>query len=310
MSAIEFLMSGGMASTGGDLPNDQKQICNQFIKKYGNSVGKLGRVLQIPASNLSIFKMNFLFIGKDISTYHFVFVDKPGGNTIKYKDLSTYGNLNTQQLIHQIRIEIGEVHWAFALPISKIAAIPDSEIEELAKQYINAIMGALQKKTEKISDNAINIPEIAREIESFRADYPEGTKTAFIIMQFTSTKAHDNIITTIKTTLCKHNVTGLRADDKEYSDDLFSNIKTYMHCCDFGISVFERITEDDFNPNVSIEVGYMLGLRKKVCLLKDNTLKNLPTDLMGKLYKPFDPQDIEKTLPTQLEKWMKDRGMI
>jgi predicted nucleotide-binding protein len=83
-----------------------------------------------------------------------------------------------------------------------------------------------------------------------------------------------------------------------------------MHCCDFGIGVFERILEDNFNPNVSIEVGYMMGLRKKVCLLKDQTLNNLPTDLMGKLYKPFDPQNIEKTLPDQLEKWMQDKGLI
>ena len=51
-------------------------------------------------------------------------------------------------------------------------------------------------------------------------------------------------------------------------------------------------------------------LRKNVCLLKDQTLKNLPTDLIGKLYKEFDPQDVEKTLPDQLEKWMKDKGII
>jgi len=52
----------------------------------------------------------------------------------------------------------------------------------------------------------------------------------------------------------------------------------------------------------------MLGLNKKVCLLKDQTLKDLPTDLMGKLYKPFDPQHIETTLPKQLEKWLIDKG--
>jgi hypothetical protein len=129
-------------------------------------------------------------------------------------------------------------------------------------------------------------------------------------MQFSKTTAHDKIVLTIKDTLRKHGIIGLRADDKEYADDLFANIKTYMHCCDFGIGVFERILEDNFNPNVSIEVGYMMGLRKNVCLLKDQTLKNLPTDLMGKLYKQFDPQDVEKTLPDQLEKWMKDKGII
>lgn len=309
MSAIEFLMSGGMASTGGDLPDNEQKLCNGFIKKFGDKVAKLGRSNQIPASQLSIFKMNFLFIGKDISEYHFVFVDKAGGNQISYKNLSEFGKVSTDQLIHQIRIEIGEVHWATSIPISTISNISDDKIEELANQYVKAILEAMKQKTEKISDDAITIPEIAKEIEAFNADH-KGKKTAFIIMQFSKTTAHDKIVQTIKDTLDKHGIIGLRADDKEYADDLFANIKTYMHCCDFGIGVFERILADNFNPNVSIEVGYMMGLRKNVCLLKDQTLKNLPTDLMGKLYKQFDPQDVEKTLPDQLEKWMKDKGII
>jgi hypothetical protein len=309
MSAIEFIMKGGMASTGGDLSANDKKEANDFLKKYGNQVAKVGRQFQIPASQFAIFKMNFLFVGKDSADYHFVFVDKAGANQINYKNLAGFGKVSIDQLLHQIRIEVGEVHWAFSIPITIVSNISDEKIDELANQYVKAILEAMKQKNEKISDDAITIPEIAKEIEAFNADY-KGKATAFIIMQFSRTKAHDKIVKTIKETLAKHNIVGLRADDKEYSDDLFANIKTYMHCCDFGIGVFERIVEDNFNPNVSIEVGYMMGLRKKVALLKDETLKNLPTDLMGKLYKPFDPQDIESTLPEQLEKWMKDKGVI
>jgi hypothetical protein len=309
MSAIEFIMSGGMASKGGDLPNNEQNECNAFIKSFGEKVAKLGRSLQIPASRLSIFKMNYLFIGKDNSNYHFIFIDKPGGNHINYMNLSSYGNISMSQLTHQLRIEVGEVNWAFSTPIPIIVNISDETIEELANQYLQAILEIMKQKVEKISDNAIAVPEIAKEIETFNADF-KGKKTAFIIMQFSKTKAHNVIVSTIKDSLKKHGIIGLRADDKEYADDLFANIKTYMYCCDFGIGVFERILEDNFNPNVSIEVGYMMGLNRKVCLLKDQTLKNLPTDLMGKLYKPFDPQDIEKTIPEQLDKWMKDKGII
>jgi hypothetical protein len=309
MSAIKFIMNGGMASTGGDLPINEQKLCNEFVKKFGNNLAKLGRRYQIPASQLSIFKMNFLFIGKDNSDYHFVFVDNAGGNQINYKNLTGFGKVSTDQLIHQIRIEVGEVHWATSIPVTTVSNISDDKIEELANQYVKAILEAMKQKTEKISDDAITFPEIAKEIEAFIADH-KGKKTAFIIMQFSKTTAHDKIVQTIKDTLNKHGIIGLRADDKEYADDLFANMKTYMHCCDFGIGVFERILEDNFNPNVSIEVGYMMGLRKNVCLLKDQTLKNLPTDLMGKLYKQFDPQNVEKTLPDQLEKWMKDKGII
>jgi nucleoside 2-deoxyribosyltransferase len=74
--------------------------------------------------------------------------------------------------------------------------------------------------------------------------------------------------------------------------------------------VFERLKSDQFNPNVSLEVGYMLALRKPVCLLKDATLTALTTDLVGKLYKAFDPQDPVGSIPEELLKWCKDRHFV
>jgi hypothetical protein len=310
MSAIEFLMSGGMASSGGDLPEAEREFSNNLIKKFGNKVKELGRRLMVPANHLSIFRMNFLFIAKDQLNYHFAFVDKPGGNMISYRDLSQHGIIPAQTLIHQLKIEIGEVQWIFTVPVLTAKNISDQQIEEYASQYVEAVLQASRKTQEKVSDQAISVPELGKYIEAFRADYPTSQKTAFIIMQFGNTKVHDALVTVIKETLMKHNIIGLRADDKEYSDELFANIRTYMHCADFGISIFERITEDNFNPNVSLEVGYMMGLGKPVCLLKDQTLRNLHSDLIGKLYKPFDPLDVEETLPNQLEKWLKDKGMI
>lgn len=75
-----------------------------------------------------------------------------------------------------------------------------------------------------------------------------------------------------------------------------------MYSCDFAIAIFERITEDNFNPNVSLEVGYMMGINKSVLFLKDKTLKSLQTDLAGKLYKEFVIDDIASTLPCVIDK--------
>jgi len=82
-----------------------------------------------------------------------------------------------------------------------------------------------------------------------------------------------------------------------------------MYGCHFGIAVFDRIEADDFNPNVALEVGYMLALNKSVCLLKDRTLKALHADLVGRLYRHFDPQNILNTIPTELSKWMSDKDL-
>jgi hypothetical protein len=153
-------------------------------------------------------------------------------------------------------------------------------------------------------------PAIQQSLRAFKLDYPPPQKVAFIMMQFGSTSAHDKIVRGIRDTLAPHGITALRADDKEYHSDLLPNIQTYLHGCDFGIAVFERIEQDDFNPNVSLEVGYMMAMGKDVCLLKDKTLKTMPTDLVGRLYRMFDPQDPVGSIPAVLTKWLSDKGKI
>ena len=151
--------------------------------------------------------------------------------------------------------------------------------------------------------------EIQESLTLFELDYPDSTKVAFIMMQFGKTKAHDEIMKAIRILLDSHGISGVKADDKQYHDDLFPNVMTYLYGCGFGIAVFERIEAEDFNPNVSLEVGYMFALRKPVCLLKDRTLKTLHTDLVGKLYKVFDPQEPGKTIPDEISQWLSDKGI-
>jgi hypothetical protein len=152
--------------------------------------------------------------------------------------------------------------------------------------------------------------EIQQSLRDFQADYPDPRKVAFIMMKFGRTPAHNNIIQGIRDALKPHGITGVRADDKDYHTDLTWNVMTYLHGCGFGIAVFERIERDDFNPNVSLEVGYIMALGKKVCLLKDQTLMALQSDLVGKLYKAFDPQDPVTSIPPILTKWMTDWRVI
>ncbi len=152
--------------------------------------------------------------------------------------------------------------------------------------------------------------EITESLIKFNKDHPHYERNAFIMMRFGETKGHQRIAGTIRATLTKYGINGLRADDKHYHDDLFPNVLTYLWGCSIGIAVFERLETEDFNPNVSLEVGYVRALGKHICLLKDKTLKTLQTDLIGKLYIPFDPQDPEGSIPEVLEKWLRDKDII
>ena len=50
----------------------------------------------------------------------------------------------------------------------------------------------------------------------------------------------------------------------------------------------------------------MLSKGNKVCLLKDKKLPKLPSDLISKMYKEYDSDDVEGTLPEQLGLWIRD----
>lgn len=153
-------------------------------------------------------------------------------------------------------------------------------------------------------------PELTNSLACFQKDYPDPSRVAFIMMQFGNTRMHQEITQSIRDTLSGYGITGLRADDKEYHEDLFPNVQTYIHGCSFGVAVFERLQGDEFNPNVALEVGYMRALRKPLCLLRDSTVKTLPTDLVGKLYKTFDTQNAASSIPQVLTKWMDDHDMV
>jgi 16S rRNA G966 N2-methylase RsmD len=44
-------------------------------------------------------------------------------------------------------------------------------------------------------------------------------------------------------------------------------------------------------------------------VLKDQTLRALHTDLVGKLYREFDPQRPKGTIPKEIERWLTDKGL-
>jgi hypothetical protein len=152
--------------------------------------------------------------------------------------------------------------------------------------------------------------EIKEALTRMRSDYPDPSKVCFIMMKFGKTKTHDRIVSCIKKTLAMYGITGIRSDDKQYHDDVFYNIQVYLYGCAFGVAVFERLEADQFNPNVSLEVGHMIAQRKPVCLLKDQTLETLQADLLGKIYRKFDPQDPEGTIQPELSRWLRDMGLV
>lgn len=196
-----------------------------------------------------------------------------------------------------------------------------AHFDALMERYIDPALDFIRRELETVTGKAapkititdqqlLHPVEITESLARLRADHPHADRTAFIMMRFARSRLHQEIVTAIRAALAQVGIAALRADDKEYHDDLFVNVATYMHGCSFGVAVFERLEVEDFNPNVSLEVGYMQALRKPVCLLKDKTLETLHADLMGKLYRSFDPQSPGATIPPELNRWLNDKGLV
>ena len=124
-----------------------------------------------------------------------------------------------------------------------------------------------------------------------------------MMMSFARTDAHARIRAELVKALKAHGIHGLRADEKDYTPDLLPNVRVYMHGCDFGVAIFERIESDDPNPNIALEVGYMMALGKHVLLLK-----SLPTDIVGRLYSSFD-QLHPSSISTAVQDWLTRKGL-
>lgn len=145
---------------------------------------------------------------------------------------------------------------------------------------------------------------------SFLADHPDYNKNCFLIMPFRQSSPLLEIQKNIISVLAGSGFRVLRADDYVYSENVFTNIEVFMHGCKFAVSVIERAASEQHNANVALEIGYMLGMKKEVCLLKERTVSALPSDLQGRLYVEFDMFSIDATVRTNLGRWLHDRRIV
>lgn len=200
----------------------------------------------------------------------------------------------------------------FSLNKDKINRDPDWFLA-VVKQYITSFERTLE---------FMYPDELKDKIRLFREEHLNG-KTAFIMTSFA--EEHKSTIELIKSVLHSYNITPCLANKQggEHNDYLWQNIEVFIHGCDFGIGIYaddsilkgrnekeykkrdkELFKRIRINPNMSQEVGYMLGLQKKVCILKDKKLDKLPTDLAGRIYVEYsDEFDLKK----QLGEWITNK---
>jgi hypothetical protein len=136
-------------------------------------------------------------------------------------------------------------------------------------------------------------------------------RNVFIMTRFQpGNKTLETIDTTIRAALRSRGLVGHRADDRCYPTDrnLWDNVCTYMIGCKYGVAVLENILQDEFNPNVALEYGFMRALGKPTLLLKEKRMAPR-ADIIGTLLEQFDILNIETTITHAINRWADDCGI-
>jgi hypothetical protein len=100
-----------------------------------------------------------------------------------------------------------------------------------------------------------------------------------------------------------HGLTLHLASDHEIMPEVWANVAAHMWGSRYGIAFFEARTERGLNHNLTIEVGGCLTLGRKQALLRDTTVKKMPSDLTGHIYHSVDLGDAPR-VKAEINDWL------
>jgi phosphoserine phosphatase len=180
---------------------------------------------------------------------------------------------------------------------------------------ICSFIGDLKKMAGQLEVSEINKKKFISPIESCKKLFLDSPydRNVFIMTPFKDDQRYIDVIQTIRQALEQKNYKGWIASDKKLDSQLWDNVQAFMLACKYGIAVFTREgagtgaadpTASQFNPNVTMELGFMLSRGKEVLILKDKAVNKLHTDIVGSLYQEFDLNGSKASLSDTVKDWI------
>jgi hypothetical protein len=112
------------------------------------------------------------------------------------------------------------------------------------------------------------------------------------------------VISRLRLVAAAHGLTLQVANDGNAADTLWENVVTYMWGSKYAIVLLDS-ADGVLNSNVMIEIGGMLMTGRRCAILRDQTVPQMPTDLVGHIYKPVDLADHEAAAAA-VHRWITD----
>lgn len=289
--------------SNGDMDGDVQQPIRDALDRLGDAVESGLATIGLPKFASPMFQPFSLAVLRDAEKVIAAFSRDPAG-------MPTLSFIDRPTEIHQPRalvdLVVQQTGRAVHVLLDFIRPdLPNSDISIQAAAHDHVRDVERANALGKLGDLQ-GVTHLEPQLRQFLAHHPDFDRNVFVMMRFTDTAQMKEIYSAIRDTLAGRGMHAVRADDRDYTGELWSNIEVYLTCCKYGIAVFEALENPDreFNPNVSLELGYMLGRRKRTLLLKEKRLPDLPADVVHRLYKPFDMFDISNSIAREVGRWV------
>ena len=244
---------------------------------------------------------------------HVVVDDVPIGGMPDHKYLDRRNKLPVLPLDALVEVSVRELGFRDPLGVT-IPLTANTEDEAQRAKVLSPVVAQLCAQLAKRTRiQQFQLPKgyehFARIMPAFLLDHADVDHNVFLMMRFRSGDQYDEIHKAVLEGMARHGLSVLRADDKDYTGDLWENVCLYMLGSRYGVAVFEEIDLREFNPNVALELGFMIAHDKRCLLLKDKRMPRMPADVVGKLYKEFDTYDIRASIDKAVDAWTRDMGL-
>lgn len=290
----------GVSTGGGDMDAAAQKDIRTLLDEFGDSVSRQLALLGLPPHASPFFRPFSLVALRDRAQVLVGLGPAPGMAQLRWLDdpAQFYDPAAMDDLLkNQLGWEVGAVI-SLPLPgdphrVAKLETVANAHVKEVEAMNALGKLGDVQ-----------HVRHLENDLRKFLEDHPDPSRNVFIMMRFSETLQMQQIHQAIVAGLKEQGMNAVRADDRDYTGELWSNIEVYLTGCQYGIAVFEDIDQRDFNPNVSLELGYLMGRGKRTLLLKEKRLPRVPTDVVHRLYKEFDGYDIENSIRREVGQWI------
>jgi len=94
------------------------------------------------------------------------------------------------------------------------------------------------------------------------------------------------------------------AYDKRFHPNLWDNVEMYLLGCKRGVAIVENKYQNELNPNVTMEWGWMRGMNRDVLYLVENTFDLTRADIAGLIQDRFAWENPEADIKRAVKNWL------